>query len=318
VNAAETRFIASGIIVVLITIAAVVWRRRFPGAAIAWAAFLVLILPMLGVVQNGPQIAADRYTYHASPALAVLAGAGVLLLLPRAPLLTRAGAALALVGFGALTWRQSEVWHDSRTFWTYVAGKDSTSAVAQTALGTLALGDQHVDDAIARYRRAIALDSTYFEAHDNLGVALSRQGRFAEAIEHFRRALALAPSKRETHNNLGVAAARLGRYDEALAEYAEAIELDPEYADAQTNWGNALVRLGRYDEAILHYREALRLQPANADAQLNWGVALASAGRMPEAIQHFQAALAANPSHAEARDYLEKAQRLVHPKDGRD
>src|SRR5207248_10484903 len=37
-----------------------VLRRRWPGAAVACLVFFVVVLPMLGVIQNGPQIAADR------------------------------------------------------------------------------------------------------------------------------------------------------------------------------------------------------------------------------------------------------------------
>jgi hypothetical protein len=41
----------------------------------AWVAFVVITLPMLGIVQNGPQIATDRYAYHRTRRRAILAGA---------------------------------------------------------------------------------------------------------------------------------------------------------------------------------------------------------------------------------------------------
>jgi tetratricopeptide (TPR) repeat protein len=311
-DAGEMRFIVSAI--VTIALAVVVWlaRRRAPAVPAAALAFLVIVLPMLGIVQNGPQIAADRYTYHAAPALAMLVGGLMATLLSSRRSSIVIGAAVAgLAALGVMSARQTAVWHDSQSLWSYVAAHDSNSVIAQTALGTIELQAGRFDVAEARYRRAISIDSTYAEAHDNLGVALSRQGRFAEATQHYRTALALAPSKRETHNNLGIADARLGRYDEAIAEYSEAVELDPDYADAQTNWGNVLLRLGRLDDAVVHYQAALRVQPRNADAQLNWGVALAQAGRLPEAVEHFRLALAANPAHAEARAYLDKALQII-------
>jgi tetratricopeptide (TPR) repeat protein len=312
VDAGAMRFVLAAVFVIALAFTTWFARRRSPAILASALAFLVMVLPMLGVVQNGPLIAADRYTYHSAPALALLSAGLMAVLLARGRMLIATAAAAAVLGtFGIMSARQTTIWHDSASLWSYVAAHDSTSVIAQTALGTIDLQAGRFDAAEARYRRAISLDSSYAEAHDNLGVALSRQGRFAEATEHYRAALALAPSKRETHNNLGVADARLGRYDEAIAEYSEAVELDPDYADAQTNWGNVLLRLGRLDDAIVHYQAALRAQPANADAQHNWGVALAQAGRLPEAIEHVRAALAANPSHAEARAYLDQALEII-------
>jgi tetratricopeptide (TPR) repeat protein len=46
-------------------------------------------------------------------------------------------------------------------------------------------------DAIAYYKRAIAISSDHRSAHGNLGTALISQGRIAEAIAHYERAVAL-------------------------------------------------------------------------------------------------------------------------------
>jgi len=43
---------------------------------------------------------------------------------------------------------------------------------------------------------------------------------------------------------------------------------------------------------------------------------LAVQGKFAEAIEHFRAALAIDPNHAEARDYLEKATRLLEQQKG--
>ena len=56
-------FVFSGVVVLALSAAAVIMRRRWPWLAAAWSAYVVTALPVLGVFQNGPQIAADRYTY---------------------------------------------------------------------------------------------------------------------------------------------------------------------------------------------------------------------------------------------------------------
>lgn len=317
VNPFAARYLISYAVVIAVIVAALLVRERWPGVTVAVILFGVVIFPLLGIVQNGPQIAADRYTYHAAPALAILAGAGVLMLLAtNAANAVRVGSAVVLALFAVLTWRQSLIWHDPLRFWTYVEHFDQTSSVAHTALGTLALKENRLDDAIGEYRLALKYDSTYAEGYNNLGIALARQGKIAEAATEYRRALVYSPRNRETHNNLGVIDVKLGNYEEALAEYQEAVELDPDYADAHVNWGNLLVRMNRPAEAVQHYSQAVRIDPNNADAYFNWGVALAQTNHLDDAIEAFRRALSINPGYTDARDYLDKALRLRTPDSG--
>lgn len=308
----EPRFLLSAALV--IAAAGMLWarRKRWPALVTGAVIFTVVILPLLGVVQNGPQIAADRYTYHAAPALSVLAAAG-LMLLSRAHLsAVRAASWTGLAVLAALTWRQTMVWHDPRTFWTYVLAHDERSAIAHTAVGTLRERDGLTAEAIEHYQRATVLDPAYAEAHDNLGVIYAKLGRHAEALQEFARAVAASPLNYESHGNLGVELAREERLDEAIAEYQRALAINPEYAAAHTNWGNALVRRGSLEEAIAHYREAARLRPDLSEAHLNWGVALAREGNFREAIVEFRAALAIDPGLTEARAYLARSLELAN------
>src|SRR5881409_3840598 len=69
-------FVLSYGLVLATTGIALALRRRVPGLSAAWSAYVVVLLPVLGIVQIGSQIAADRYTYLASFGWATLAGAG--------------------------------------------------------------------------------------------------------------------------------------------------------------------------------------------------------------------------------------------------
>lgn len=303
------RYLVSYVVVIALTAGAWIVRRRWPGVTTAWFAFLAIILPMLGIVQNGPQIAADRYTYHAAPVLALLAGAGLSLF--RRPRVASAVGGAIVVVLGALTWNQTRVWHDSERLWSRILSRNPESSLAHTALANVLIKDDRVDEAIEHYRRVVVLDPESTEGDNNLGVALARRGRFAEAVEHYQRALAIRPTHYEAHNNLGVALAQLGDLGGAIEQYRQALAIKPDFADAHTNWGNALVRLRRLDEAIAQYQESLQLRPDHADTHLNWGVALAQQGKLSEAIEHFRQALVIQPDHAEAQQYLEQATQLL-------
>ena len=55
-------FVLSYGVVLSISAIALALRRRLPGLPAAWLVYVVVLLPVLGIFQIGPQIAADRYT----------------------------------------------------------------------------------------------------------------------------------------------------------------------------------------------------------------------------------------------------------------
>jgi len=303
-----TRYVVGYAVVISLSILAWVLRRRWPAVTTAWAAFLVISLPLLGVVQNGPQIVADRYTYQSSQALGMLAGAAILFL--RRPRLSAGIASAYVLTYGALTWHQTGIWHDSERLWSRVLSVDSTSSIAQTAIANVYYKQGRTGEAVERYTRALELDPQSTEVMNNLGVALAKQGKPAEAISYYERAVRARPEYYEALNNWGTSLASLGDFAGAIERYKRALAIKPAYADAQVNWGNALVRLNKPIEAVPHYEAAVAIRPDHVDAQTNWGVALARLGRYDDAIEHFRAALALDPENAEARQYLAMATRL--------
>ncbi len=299
-------------VIVTLALIGLTWglRRRWPGVATSIVAWFLISLPMLGVVQNGPQIAADRYTYHAAPSLAILA-ASLLFTVVRSRLAARVIGVSVVALLSVLTWRQSLVWRDSRTLWAHALEVDDNSSLAHSAMASLLYREDRVDDAMRHSVRAVELAPGFAEAHNDVGVGLARQGRIDEAAASYARALELKPTYDEAENNLGVVLVQKGDLSGAVEHYRRALAINPDNADAHVNWGNALVRQQQMDEAIAHYQAALVIRPDLADARHNWGVALALQGRLAEAIGQFRMALAINPAHAEAREFLERATRLL-------
>src|SRR5262249_4594912 len=71
-------------------------------------------------------------------------------------------------------------------------------------------------------------------AHTNLGVTLAGKGQEDEAIACFKKAIALDPKFAGAHNNLGVALHARGDLDEAIACLRKGIQIDPKLASART------------------------------------------------------------------------------------
>ena len=264
-------FVASYLVIAAMAVFCWFARRRWPGVVAALAAFTLSVLPLLGLVQNGPQLAADRYTYHAAPALALLFGAAVTVVRSRGAAAWIVATVLGCLGF--LTFRQTHVWENSATLWG----------------------------------RVLELDPESYLANNNLGVVLAEQGRTDEAIAHYRRSIATRNSYVYSHNNLGYELAQRSDVDGAIVEYRRALAINPSFAEAHVNLGNALLGRRAIDQAVGHYAEAARLSPGRAGIQFNWGIALREKGDLSGAIDHFRRALELDPQLLDAQRELEDA-----------
>jgi tetratricopeptide (TPR) repeat protein len=159
-----------------------------------------------------------------------------------------------------------------------------------------ALDDQRRhQEAEGEYRKALALQPDYAEAHNDLGVSLSGQDRYPEAEAAFRGALRLKHDFPQAHVNLGNTLNNLGRHQEAAAACREALRLDPDYAKAHTSLGVSLNNLGRHQEAAAACRASIRLEPNRPAAYTNLGDSLDSQGRYPEGEAAFREALRLQP-----------------------
>ncbi|HET8579351.1 MAG TPA: tetratricopeptide repeat protein [Methylomirabilota bacterium] len=265
-------FLLSGAVVAAITVTAVALRRRWPALPAAWVAYVVTLLPVIGLAHNGYQIAADRYTYLPTLGLALLAGGIVTSLsaaIGRARFLPAALAALAVVALGVATWKQAEHWHDGAALWRHALTLNPASGIAHANLGGELIHTNQPTEAIKEFDEAIRLRPNYPEAHLFFGVLLAQRGNLAAADAEFRRALELRPGLADAHNNLGVGLARAGRLTEALEQFGRAAALEPDSADVRNNLGLALAQLGRLPEAEVQFEAAARLKPGFREAEAN-------------------------------------------------
>src|SRR5205809_5973 len=182
-----TPFLLSYGLVLAITAIVLALRRRVPGLLAAWLAYVVLS-PVLGIFQSGPQIAADRYTYLANLGWAILAGAAMLSCRHATRFLVRGCAVCVLVALGVLTWSQVQVWRDSKTLWTRVLAIDPQSPTAYMNRGSGLAREGKLAEAIEHYWQALNIRPSYADAHNNLGIALAQQGKLAEASTHYQQA----------------------------------------------------------------------------------------------------------------------------------
>jgi protein O-mannosyl-transferase len=284
--------------------------RRRPYFLTGWLWYLIMLVPVIGVVQVGAQARADRYTY--------LPQIGLYLLLTWAAADLCAGwrhrrwmlgsfatAILAALIFCART--QTSYWRNSESLWTHTIASTSDNYIGHNNLSIVLVQKGQVDEGIVHSQKAQQINPDYADARNNLGIALVQMGHVDEAIIHYQKALRINPDSAEVHYNFGIALLKKGLLDEAIAHYQKALEINPDYADACNNLGIALLQKGNVDEAIIHYQKALRIKPDNAEAHNNLGSALSQKGEVNEAIAQYQKALQIKPGYADAHYNLGNA-----------
>ncbi len=269
-----------------------------------------------------------RYRYPLVPLLVIVAAAGLVGLRSAIAARPRAHTVGVLTGAAAM----------AMVCQLPLLSPTRSRAITETNLGVALHEDGRLDEAAARYRRALEIQPDYVPAFNNLGVTLRAQGqveeairvyeaglrvrddypdlhynlanallqrnRAAEAAVHLRRAGVANPGSAGVHNNLGTALAEQGRFEEAAAEFQQAVALDPQSARALRNLGNVLLSLGRRDQALPYLERAVTLAPDDAEGHYDLGVAVLDGGDLDRAVAAFTRALAVRPGYVEAHNNL--------------
>jgi len=161
--------------------------------------------------------------------------------------------------------------------------------------------------AIAHYRRAIALDSTFADPQAGLveAYAVLENGAFMPAREAgplatvaAERAVALDPGSAGAH--AAVALVRWywqWRWTVADSEFRLALTLNPGLSDVHDFYGMLLTYLGRHDEAVQHARRAAALDPLQADVTQWLGWVCFYARRFQESIAAEEGTLALDTTY---------------------
>ena len=145
------------------------------------------------------------------------------------------------------------------------------------------------------YRKAISLNWSNPQPHNQLGLALQRSGRLDDAMVQFKRVLSINPRSATAYNNIGVALAEKAGYhgnlEAAIEAYRQAIAVDPRYPLPYNNLGLALSRRNEVQAAIAEYRKALLLDPKYLHAHWNLAAALRKQRDLDGALSEYHAAL---------------------------
>lgn len=275
------------ILIPLLIIALLVAAKRYPVLLAVSGSYIVLIAPVLGFYQSGPQLVADRYSYLAALPFAALCAGGLARLAqvrPQSRPYIGIFALLWLLGLAALTRGYLPVWHDTRALWEQAIRVEPDEPHIQNYWRReLRLEELH--------GKAAALQKQLSQFPDGRTVRIQLAQILAELGEDNGALHSVSellrggddPQLRLLRARLfadapGIAAGRL-----ALADYTRALALNPENPEILSRRGLHLQRLGRPAEAVDDFLAALALQPHDRLTRLNCAIALSDAGKPAQA-----------------------------------
>ena len=266
-------------IILLASISAgvVVLRRSHPYLLVGWLWYLGMLVPVIGLIQAGPQAHADRYTYLPQIGLYIAITWMAADLCGAVRWRRSISGVVGSVVIAALIWSariQTSYWKNSPTLWNHALAVATGNEIAHNNLGLALQQNGQVDEAIAQFQEAIAIKPDSANAYNNLGYILQQNRRVDEAIAHYQKALGIDPAMLETRLNLGTAFRQKGRMNEAIAQFQKAIAINPDSANAHYDLGLALLEIGETDKAIAQFQKVLEIEPGDADARHSLGIAL--------------------------------------------
>jgi Flp pilus assembly protein TadD len=268
-------------LLVAITAAVIGFSRQSPFALVGWCWFLGTLVPVIGLVQVGPQAMSDRYFYIPSIGLFIMIVWGVGEWSSRwryHHIALATGGGLILAMSAGLTWKQVGYWKDS----------------------------------VSLYNHTLSVTRDNFIVHINLGVYYLKTGRNYKAATEFKNAILINPGYSYAHRLLADALTASGNADEAIRQYEEALRLKLDDSETHRNFGVLLETQGKGAAAFSHFSTALQLNPNDGDSQFNYGIMLESSGRLHDAAKHYSKALRIKPEDAECRNRLNRVLRMIN------
>jgi hypothetical protein len=227
-NPFSLRFVPPILFVSLAAVLLITGRRLIPGVPAVAAVYVITLAPVLGMVQSGPQLVADRYSYLSCIGWAVLIAGGLMILWRRGGggrrVLISVATAVAIALLFMSTRSQTETWSNSKSLWEHAMAV-SPSSIAFQNYGILLRAEGRVDEAIQHYHRAITIKPDAGNAWFALGNALKQQRRFEEAEQAYLESVKYMTQRHNAYLNLGnLYYNNLRRVDDSIAAFRGGIE----------------------------------------------------------------------------------------------
>ena len=246
------------------TVAAIVWRKRFPIASYGFFVALIFFLPTSSIMPV-KDLATERRLYLPMIGLLLMTAEAVVRVKWAERQLAGVLAAIVVMA-GVMTWNRSQVWNNSLALWTDTVEKSPEKARAHFGLGVADYNAGRYEDAVRQY--ALVKGPEYANDggfYSNWALALTNAGHFEQAIQIARKSVQLSPTA-ANYAQLAECLVFAGQAQPALEMLDRAEKVDSGYEPLYIMRGDILKELGPKDAACAAFRKAQSLDPNDSSA----------------------------------------------------
>jgi tetratricopeptide (TPR) repeat protein len=142
---------------------------------------------------------------------------------------------------------------------------DTSSAALDFNLGTIRFQQDHLDDALDNYQRAVTKFPNFRRAYKQMGLIYARQGKPDDAIANFTRMIELGGGDAYSYGLLGYSYAAKKDYQASEAAYRNALLLQPQNTEWRLGLTRAVFAQERYQDSITLLDSLIKLYPEKPD-----------------------------------------------------
>ena len=162
--------------------------------------------------------------------------------------------------------------------------------------GHARVGKGDLEDALADFDKAIALDPTLADAYLNRAFLRERYSDPHGALRDFTKSIELTPTRAEPYYHRGHALMMSGRLTEALRDFDAAIELDPTMLHSYQWRGTIRLDAGELDGVLADAEQLIALSPTYFFGYFLRGMARLWQSKDAEADLDFRTCYSFNPA----------------------
>ena len=255
---------------VAITVAAWIWRRRFPLMSFGWFVFLILMAPTSSVMPI-KDVIAERRLYLSMLGLLLIA-IELVRRIPGRRVVLGISLAGVLAVAAVLAQSRNQVWNDRIALWEDTVRKSPGKARPHFQLGYAYFEAGRCGEAVRQYQEVARIQGPAYDLLVDWGLAYDCLNQTDQALGKLGQAATIEKSA-HVYALMGMVYAKGARWREALEALAKAESINPAYAPTFVYRGDIHRAQNAFAAAAEEYRRALALDPGNELARTGLGLA---------------------------------------------
>ncbi len=282
--------------------------------AIGVATYVILWLPVSGIVTVGYYFTADRYSYLPMLGLVLILVGTIKFITRMSPKRNSMPATIVLalitVSFTFLQQLQLPIWKNDEALFSNEMKVNPRSLLAPIHYGKIYEASEP-ETALSYFTKAHEIDPESGLALMNMGIMQKKLGLFREALNSFKKGTKVKMPIAENWTRLLILQVEQKLYQEVDATIKDGLEKFPNNWTLLVNSGSYYINKGQRSSeelslALKLFTKAHKIRPADSEVNLGCASAYMDMGDIEAAKKHYQMLPAAQQQHPLIQEVLNK------------